>query len=289
MGRDPIGRASMKSLDSPTLAHLAGEELTLSTCWKIEAEGQAAVGFTDHDVDLTVSSLTYSSLSGYSPTNIQSTSNLSVDNLDIQGLLSALGITDADIQAGIYDHAQVWIFQVNWADTSQIIPFKYGHLGEVRTADAFLAEFRSLSQLLTQTIGDTITPDCNAELGDSRCGITLATYTVTGSVVAVTDRSSFTDTTRTEADDHFKYGLLTWTSGDNNGYSMEVKSYTLSTGAFELFEPMPYDIGAGDTYSVYAGCNKSETICKTKFSNLDNIRGFPNCPTQDQISKFGGQ
>lgn len=279
----------MKSLSAATLTHLASEELTLSMCWKIEAQGQSAVGFTDHDQDLTVSGLNFSSLSGYSPTNIQSTSTLSVDNLDIQGLLSALGITDADIQAGIYDHAKVWVFQTNWADTSQIIPLKYGVLGEVRTAASFLAEFRSLSQFLAQTIGDVITPDCPVELGDTKCGVTLSSYTVTGSVVAVTDRTTFTDTTRTEADDYFKYGLLTWTSGLNNGYSMEVKSYTLSTGEFELFEPMPFDIAASDAYSVYAGCDKFSATCKAKFSNLVNFRGFPNAPTQDQLSKFGGQ
>ena len=279
----------MKSLSAPTLAHLAGEELTLSTCWKIEAAGQVAVGFTDHDSDLIVSSLTFSSLGGYAPTNIQSTSGLSVDNLDIQGLLSTLGITDADIQAGIYDYAEVWIFQTNWADTSQVIPLKYGHLGEVRTSDSFLAEFRSLSQLLSQTIGSTITRDCRAELGDTKCKITLASYTQTGSVAAVTDRSKFTDTTRTEADSYFKYGLLTWTSGNNNGYSMEVKLYTLSTGEFELFEPMPFDVVAGDAYSVYAGCDKFLATCKAKFNNVVNFRGEPHVPTQDQISGFGGQ
>jgi len=279
----------VKALDSATLAHLAGEELTLSTCWKIEADGQAAVGFTDHDSDLVVSGLTFSALGGYAPTSIQSTSGLSVDNLDIQGLLSALGITDADIQAGIYDYAEVWIFQVNWADVTQVIPLKYGHLGEVRTNDSFLAEFRSLSQLLSQTIGSTITPDCRAQLGDSECGVTLSGFTVTGSVVAVTDRSKFTDTTRTEADNYFKYGLLTWTSGNNSGYSMEVKLYTLSTGEFEIFEPMPFDVQAGDGYSVYAGCDKFFSTCKAKFNNVINFRGEPHVPTQDQISGFGGQ
>lgn len=279
----------MKALDAPTLAHLAGEELTLSTCWKIEAEGSAAVGFTDHDTALTVSGLTFSSLSGYAPTAIQSTSTLSVDNLDIQGLLSALGITDADLQAGIYDRAQVWIFQVNWADVSQIIPLKYGHLGEVRTTDSFLAEFRSLSQLLSQTIGSVITADCRVELGDAKCGVTLSTYTISSTVTVVTDRASFTDTARTEANNYFKYGLLTWTSGNNTGYSMEVKLYTLSTGAFELFEPMPFDIVAGDAFDVYAGCDKFAATCKAKFNNLVNFRGYPNCPTQNQISKFGGQ
>lgn len=289
MGSNTSGRVAMKALSAATLAHLEGEELTLSTCWKIEAQGQAAVGFTDHDQDLTVSGLSFSSLSGYSPTSIQSTSTLAVDNLDIQGLLSSLGITDADIQAGIYDYAKVWIFQANWADTTQIIPLKYGVLGEVRTAESFLAEFRSLSQLLAQTIGDVITPDCRVELGGTKCGVTLATYTVVGSALTVTDRATFSDTTRTEADNYFKYGLLTWTSGLNNGYSMEVKSYALSTGAFELFEPMPFDIVAGDTYSVYAGCDKFAATCATKFSNLENFRGFPNAPTQDQLSRFGGQ
>lgn len=279
----------MKALDAPTLAHLAGQELTLSTCWKIEAAGLAAAGFTDHDSDLVVSGLTFSSLGGYAPTNIQSSTGLSVDNLDIQGLLSTLGVTDADIQAGIYDYAEVWIFQVNWNDVTQVIPLKYGHLGEIRTNDSFLAEFRSLSQLLSQTIGSTITPDCRAELGDSKCGVTLSSYTQTGSVVAFTDRSKFTDTTRSEADNYFKYGLLTWTSGNNNGYSMEVKSYTLSSGEFELFEPMPFDIAVSDTYSVYAGCDKFFSTCKTKFNNVVNFRGEPHVPTQDQISGFGGQ
>jgi len=279
----------MKSLSGDALTHLAGEELTLSTCWKIEADGQAAVGFTDHDTDLIVSGLTFSSLGGYAPTNIQSTSGLSIDNLDIKGLLSTLGITDADIQAGIYDYAEVWIFQVNWEDVTQVIPLKYGHLGEVRTNDSFLAEFRSLSQLLSQTIGSVITPDCRAQLGDSECGITLSGFTVTGSVVAVTDRSKFTDTTRTEADNHFKYGLLTWTSGNNNGYSMEVKTYTLSTGEFELFEPMPFDVQAGDAYSVYRGCDKFFSTCKDDFNNVVNFRGEPHVPTQDKISKYGGQ
>lgn len=279
----------MKTLSAATLAHLASGETTLSTGWKIEPVGGAAVGFTDHDSDLTISGLVHSSVAGYVPSSIQSTSTLGVDNLDIAGLLSAIGITDADLQAGVYDHAQVWIYMVNWQDVTQITPLKYGVLGEIRTTDQFFAEFRSLSQFLAQTIVELITVDCPAELGDAKCQVNLASYTQTGSVTAVGDRANFDDSTRTEAADYFKYGLLTWTSGLNNGYSMEVKDYFLATTEFDLFEPMPYDIQIGDTYSVYAGCDKFKQTCIDKFNNIDNFQGFPHCPTQDQLSKFGGQ
>jgi uncharacterized phage protein (TIGR02218 family) len=77
---------------------------------------------------------------------------------------------------------------------------------------------------------------------------------------------------------------LTWTSGLNDGLRMEVKAFTTGTGLIELFLPMPFDIGGGDTFDIQAGCDKSVATCLSKFNNVINFRGFPYIPGNDKIS-----
>ena len=279
----------MKTLTAGTQSHLDSGDYTLCICWKITRTDAVVSGFTNHDIPVTVDGLEYSAISGAAPTNIESTRGMAVDNLDINGILSDVGITVADIEAGLYDHAELHIFEVNYKDTTEIVKLKRGWLGEVRTAESFFAEFRSLTQALQQTIGKIITPDCPHETGDGDCTLSMVAFTFTGALTSVTDRETFADTSRTEADDYFKYGKLTMTSGANNGLSKEVKGYTLSTGTFQLFEPFPYDQDVADTYEVEAGDDKTFATCRDKFSNAVNFGGYPHVPTVDQVSKFGGQ
>ena len=37
----------------------------------------------------------------------------------------------------------------------------------------------------------------------------------------------------------------------------------------------------GDTFSVFAGCDKTFATCKAKFDNALNFRGFPHLPGND--------
>ena len=48
-----------------------------------------------------------------------------------------------------------------------------------------------------------------------------------------------------------------------------------------LFLSMPFPIQVGDTFSVYAGCDKRLTTCIDKFANVTNFRGEPYVPGQD--------
>jgi hypothetical protein len=80
----------------------------------------------------------------------------------------------------------------------------------------------------------------------------------------------------TSSSGYFDYGLITFTSGLNNGLSMEVKSYV--PGSMNLQLGMPFTVTVGDTYSMTAGCNNAYTTCHDRFSNVVNFRGFPNIP-----------
>ncbi|MBN8531718.1 MAG: DUF2163 domain-containing protein, partial [Alphaproteobacteria bacterium] len=248
----------MKAISAGLAAHLAGEVTTLATCWKLTPRVGSALGFTDHDRDLVISGVTYKAATGFTPTAVLSRAELAVDSLDLEGMLDAAAITEADVLAGKYDYAEICIFMVNYADLSQgILYLRQGWLGEVRMSGAhFVAELRGLAQRLQQTIGEVFSPGCRASFGDARCKINPAGFTFAGTVISAVSRLVFTDSGRTQASGYFNQGKITFTSGANNGLSMEIKAYNTAK-EFTLALPMPGAILPGDTYSAVAGCDKA--------------------------------
>ncbi len=278
----------MRTITAGLESHLAGEVITLATCWKITRTDGVVMGFTDHDKDIIFESVTYKAASGFNATGVQYKADFSVDNLDIEGMLTSDDIKEADILAGKYDYAEVHIFIVNFENLAHEDLFvKRGWLGEVRVKRSqFVAELRGLSQKLSQTIGRQFLPACDAILGDTRCGVNLASFTFTSSITSVTDRSRFKATGLAQADNYFTGGEIQFTSGLNNGLKMEIKEYLSKEIALVL--PMPNTISVGNTFSIKAGCDKTHETCKAKFSNLINFRGFPNIPGMDKILETAG-
>jgi uncharacterized phage protein (TIGR02218 family) len=76
-------------------------------------------GFTDHDRNLVIDGVTYVAATGFLPSAIKSGSDLSVDNLDVDGFLDDEALKAEDLTAGLFDGARIDIFLVNWADLSQ--------------------------------------------------------------------------------------------------------------------------------------------------------------------------
>lgn len=103
-----------------------------------------------------------------------------------------------------------------------------------------------------------------------------------GTVTGVYNRAVFSDTERTEPVFFFQYGELTWLSGENEGITVEVRSFAGTPyRQFILMEAMPYPIALGDAYTVTQGCPKTKVACK-EFDNIMNMRGFPWMPTEDK-------
>lgn len=280
----------MKTITAGLLAHYQGEATMIATCWKVTRIDGTVFGFTDHDANLTVSGVTYAASTGYSRTAIQTSAQLNVDNMDVEGILDAASITETDLAAGLWDYAAIEVFEVNWADlTLGTLKQRKGTLGEVRSGRIrFSAELRGMMQRMQQAIGRMYGPACDVDLGSARCGIVLASFTVTGSITGVTGNRVFADSGRAEADGYFDGGKITFTSGANNGRSVEVKSYLLAGGAIALQVPAPYTVAIGNTYSMSAGCDKTfgATGCG-KFNNKVNFQGFPHLPGRDRLVNGG--
>jgi uncharacterized phage protein (TIGR02218 family) len=278
----------MKTLTPALAAHLAGETTTLATCWKLTRRDSSVLGFTDHDRDLTVAGVTYQASTGFTPSAIASSGALNVDNLDVEGMLDAGAITEADLLAGLYDHAQIDIFEVNYQNPADgTLPLRTGWLGEVTVQDGrFLAEVRGLTQPLAQRIGELYSPTCRASLGDARCKVAMAPRTRTGTLTGTTSRSVLRDTARTEPAGTFNFGTITFTSGANAGTKMEVKEYT--PGVIVLALPLTRPVAAGDAYTLAEGCDRSFATCVSRFNNAVNFRGEPHVPGLDRMLETAG-
>lgn len=267
----------MKSLPPALAAHLAGNVTTLATCWRVERADGALILGTEHDQDLTIAAGgspgnayagTYVSRAGITGSNVRSTSDMSVDNLEVtgavnQGDLTLVDLSAADIEAGLFDDATVTLFMVNWQepDDGQIV-LRTGTIGAIsRTAEGqYRTELRGLAQRLTQNIVRTYGSSCDAELGDARCGVDLVPLTKTGTVTSVVSNREFVATV--------------------DSVSTEIL----------LYLPMPADIEVGDTFTMRPGCDKSVVTCKTRFENVVNFRGHGVLvPGQGELGMFGGQ
>lgn len=278
----------MKTLPDGLQAHLDSGVTTLCWCWKLTRRDGVQFGFTDHDRDLSWGGIAYEAAAGFTASDLESSVGLSVDNLDVTGALQSDRLSEDDLDAGRFDHARVEIFRVNWADTSQSVLMRTGHLGEVRRTDgAFTAEVRGLAEELQQKSGRTFQFTCDADLGDQRCRIDTSNpvYSTSGTVIAATDDHRFT--TQVLADypsGWFDSGHLTWTGGANVGLSAEVRGTHGDTLALWLAAPGP--IQAGDSFTLTCGCDKHFTTCRERFDNALNFRGFPHIPGNDYITSY---
>jgi hypothetical protein len=107
---------------------------------------------------------------------------------------------------------------------------------------------------------------------------------LTGTVSGTFNRARFECADLAWVEDrYFQYGLLTWSSGANAGFRMEVRQHRSGTiASFDLLEAMPFAVKVGDTFTVSPGCSRTRAACQA-WNNLSNMQGFPDMPTEDKV------
>lgn len=277
----------MKTISVALASHIAGRTTTLARLWEITRRDETKFHFTDHDIDLEfppASGIIYEALTGFSSSDIETSGQLNVDNLEVTTFFDAASITQVDVEAGKWDRATIRLVVVNYADLSQgALIQRFGEIGQFAyDGQRFRAELRGLMQALANNIGRVYTAPCDAALGDARCKVGLDALTVSFTVTAAASRMQFTDAALTEADDWWQYGLVEWTTGANIGTRMEVRGST-AAGVITLQLPMWRAIEIGDTGTISPGCDKRGDTCRDKFANKINFRGFETIPGLDRM------
>ncbi len=165
----------MKTISADLKAHMALGSTTLAHLMRLErVDGVVLTVTLDHDDAIEFDDEIYLPALGMMPSTIETSGSLNVDNLDARGALLILGIEEADIDAGLWDMCEVRVLRVNWSDlTMGAEKIKRGNIGKVSIGrDDFNAEVRGITQRLQHTVGDIVSPACQADLFDARCGVT---------------------------------------------------------------------------------------------------------------------
>lgn len=210
-------------------------------------------------------------------------------NMGVPGVVISPMITETDIVDGRWDNAAVETWRVNWRDTTQRALMAKGSLGQIRRGKkAFVAEVRGMAHLLNQPVGRTYQSLCDALVGDVRCGVDLndPAYQGTGAVTALASGRRFTVSGLDGFDgDWFAAGLLTWSTGQNAGRTVEVSEHDLRAGTVHVTlgtDPVRR-VEIGDQFTITAGCDQRRATCAVKFANVPQFRGFDDIPGSDAV------
>jgi uncharacterized phage protein (TIGR02218 family) len=304
----------MKSIPIALQDDYNEDATTLCLITRILTKDGDLYGFTNLDVDIEYDpsvvdpegtgdnwgSAVHRSDNGFTPSRIQASADLAVDNAELSGLVQDTGITEAQIRAGLFDYAKVRVYQINYMDTSKGHELvQSGTAGETRfSANGWKTEFRSLTQQLKQPISPGYSITCRARFGSKvigtddgsfeeahPCGMAFTWVTGTITSLGSNARRIFSDSALTQATGFFSPGVVEILDGPNAGAQMEVDDFTAD--AFTLALQLPYALTVGTAYRVRQDCSKihddADHGCLYHFGPdwIDHFQGEPDIPVAD--------
>jgi uncharacterized phage protein (TIGR02218 family) len=228
--------------------------------------------------------------------NRRDTSQLQVDGISVQLAGAALLSGQTVVRRandGYFDDARVQIDHLVGNDPAHAIslgPVKAWWEGKVAGVDPApdvvrLGLASDLEMLgITQLPKFLYAPACSHAVYDANCGLSKATFTLTGTASGVPTTTTVPTASvalTAKAAGYFNLGVLVFTSGALTGVRRAVRDWSSNT--FTLYLPLPSAPAAGDAISVYPGCARTKLDCGPtgsggKFNNLVNFRGFVNVP-----------
>ncbi len=258
---------------------------TYCYCWLIVRADGARFAFTDHDKTLSFDGDDYLPVDGVLTTQIKTSLGLEIDELEVEGALSDDLMTENDLVAGLFDEASVTILMADWRDVIDRKILISGNLGSVVLTDiGFVTEFNSLANKLSKTQSSVYQRTCDADLGDSRCGIDLSNplYRTTATILTASELLVEVDDLSAFSNGWFVLGEIVTPSGAKYG----IRGQTGTT--LELWEvPFPA-LSVSDVLTITAGCKKDRVdACKGKFDNVINFQGHGVfMPGQDALTDY---
>jgi len=282
----------VRTIPADLAAHFAGGVTTLCRCWRIERREGAVLGVTDHDRGLVFGGVAF--VPGLEAAETVARLGFDPRAGALGGALGAGGISEAELRRDAFDGAHVETWLVNWAAPEMRMRIGLARIGAATISDgAFRLDLVSRAAELDAVRGRAFGRDCDAELGDARCGVTLdGPELVAEGLVTGGDgrRRLVVEGLGAYAADWFGRGRLTWSDGPLAGGTAAVDQHASGPGGTVLTlraaarEPVPDGTG----FTVAAGCDKRFATCRAKFGNTVNFRGFPHMPGNDFLQSRPG-
>lgn len=274
----------MRTIPQAVLDEFKNATANIARVVKLTTTDGTVYGFTDTDIQVTIDGVVYKPSPGLTAARLSSTASTEVSAQNIQA--GWVDVPEMDLKGGKMDNADIECAWVSWKNPAggKFITFS-GKIGEITWDESgFNVDIVDFMKALERNIGWTYTANCRHRLFGQpgpgtlgACRVDPATYTFTGTVSElVTPKWVFnvSGSAAGKADGYFSAGVITFTSGLNNGLSAIVKTHI--GNQFTLFLPTAFVIPVGTTFTVQAGCDKTIDTCKSKFNNVVNHGGFPH-------------
>ena len=266
-------------------------EIRMADLYTITLKTGTALRYTSWDTNLTVLGNTF--LTG--PPNIARSAieeklGMDVATLEVTieasltDLINGVPILQA-IGQGLFDGAMFRIDRLFMDSASNqigtVIRFSgfIGALDELTRSSAKLSINAGTAYLSMQLPALILQPGCTNTLFDARCGLVKASFAEVNTVQSGSTVNKLISLSA-KTDGYYDNGQIAFTSGANAGLVKAVKAY--AGQQFTFNSPLPFAPNAGDAFTAYPGCDKTQATCASpKFSNLVNFEGFPYVPAPE--------
>jgi len=163
----------MRKFEGALAARVEEGAARLCHVWLLTPKDGERLGFTDHDRDLVLEGVVCRAASGWAGGAGDVSAGLEAGGFSASGGLDDDTLSEADIVAGRFDGARVELWRVDWGDVSARVRLWGGSLRRLRREGArFVADLEGPMAQLDRVVGRTYGRDCDAVLGDARCGLT---------------------------------------------------------------------------------------------------------------------
>ena len=167
----------MRIIQAEFAERLAHGAVTSCLCWRLERRDGFVLAVTEHDRPLDVDGTHYLPGAAVDGASFVQTADLRPGHAAAGGALAHEAITDADLAAGLWDGARVEVIRADWQRPDLFVRVWSGKLGEITRGDTgFEAQLVSLKADLERPLGRVYARQCDAELGDARCGVDVSAF-----------------------------------------------------------------------------------------------------------------
>lgn len=241
-----------RNIPDAFLARLQRPVTTLCRVLKISPLHADAFGITSLNRDIVFDdgdgSITYRAACGYTPSDVVTKTDMSVNNAQAASLVAQYpmdGVTLDAITSGVYDGAPYVEMLIDYEATDAGFSILgSGNIGQITTQDLLSCqvELRSLIQTLKQTnMVELTSVACRAKFGDTRCKKPIIWYR--GVVTAIGDED---DRTFSFGPPEFDRSSETW---DSSSYTVPEEMYLNSSGEYAF--PGAYTFSDGSSYGFF--------------------------------------
>jgi len=167
----------MRAVPSEMADRLESGAAGLCHVWILTRADGVALGFTDHDRDLTVQGVTCKAASGWTAGAAEAATGFSPGLATAVGGFDDAALTEADLLAGLYDGARVERRAVDWTAPGLSVLLWTARVASAKAeGGAFTLALEGPLAALDRVAGRTFGRSCDAAFGDARCGVDVAAF-----------------------------------------------------------------------------------------------------------------